>query len=55
MGGRKFQRGVTEEKVPDMPAYRGLFDEATSQRDRQQRSKWRVLAKPHGLFAGIFQ
>jgi hypothetical protein len=31
---RKFQLGVTEEKTPDMPEYLGLFDEATSQRDR---------------------
>src|ERR1700733_3447810 len=34
---------------------RGLFDAAISQRDRKQRDKWRILAKPDGMFAGIFQ
>jgi hypothetical protein len=34
---------------------RGLFDEAISQRNRYQRDKWRILAKPDGMFARIFQ
>jgi hypothetical protein len=38
-----------------MSEYRGLFDAAISQRDRKQRDKWRILAKPDGMFAGIFQ
>ena len=38
-----------------MSEYRGLFDEAISQRDRKQRDKWRILAKPDGMFAGILQ
>ena len=55
-GRRRFQCWIfTEENSPNMPEYRGLFDETISQRSREQRDKWRILAKPDGLFAGIFQ